>query len=179
STYQTTHLVQQLLSLARATPTDSAIEFSDVNLAQICRDVTSELVPQAIGKAMDLGCESDEKVLLINGQQGLLEEAVRNLINNALTYCEKGAHITVRFFKADGKAVLEVEDNGPGIPVDEQLKIFERFYRIPGGIEEGCGLGLPIVKEIISRHSGSITIINENSKKGTLFRLNFPLIESL
>jgi len=179
STYQSSHLIQQLLSLARATPTDSEIEFSELNLADICREITTELVPRALSQKMDLGCESDENVLPINGQKGLLEEALRNLISNSLTYCEKGARITVRFFKKGDQAIVEVEDNGPGIPVDEQVKIFERFYRIPGGSEEGCGLGLPIVKEIISRHSGHISIINENSKVGTVFRIQIPMTMNL
>ncbi|MBL4739913.1 MAG: HAMP domain-containing histidine kinase, partial [Sneathiella sp.] len=179
STYQSTHLIQQLLSLARATPVDGDLEFNEINLADICREVTADLVPKAISHNMDLGCESDEAELPIKGQQGLLEEALRNLINNALTYCEKDAQITVRFYRKREQAVVEVDDNGPGIPVNEQVKIFERFYRIPGGGEEGCGLGLPIVKEIISRHSGNITIINENSKKGTLFRIQIPMIRNI
>lgn len=179
STYQSTHLIQQLLSLARATPSDGSLEFNDINLAEISRNVTSELVLKALSLNMDLGCESDEEMLLIKGQKGLIEEALRNLINNALSYCESGAHITVRFYKSDNQAILEVEDNGPGIPVDEQVKIFERFYRIPGNRSEGCGLGLPIVKEIITRHAGAITIVNINSKRGAFFRIQLPLNEDV
>jgi len=74
----------------------------------------------------------------------------------------------------DGESVLEVEDNGPGIPEAERDKVFERFYRVPATGGEGCGLGLSIVSEIAGRHNARVDLGVPGGGRGTLIRAFFP-----
>ena len=109
----------------------------------------------------------------------LLREALANLVHNALEYTPSGGHVTVRCAKgARGEgALIEVEDNGPGIPSDERSRVLERFYRMPGTTGIGSGLGLAIVREIMQMHGGSIEIrdaIDAPKPAGCLIRLRFP-----
>ena len=92
----------------------------------------------------------------------MLREALANLIDNALRYTPPQGVVTVRSGMRGAFAILEVEDNGPGIPRDERERIFERFYRIPGSSSEGCGLGLAIVREIAELHDGHVELAGQN-----------------
>jgi len=103
----------------------------------------------------------------------MLREALGNLIDNALRYCPADSTITVRSGIHSGRPYLAVEDNGPGIPAEKHKKVFERFYRIPGSISGGCGLGLPIVQEIAHLHAAIITF-SEPEKGGLTVTLTFP-----
>jgi two-component system sensor histidine kinase TctE len=80
-----------------------------------------------------------------------------NLIDNAIQYAGVGAEITVRVRRREADALLIVEDNGPGIPVEEHARVFDRFVRATYA-GNGCGLGLAIVKEIVERHHGTVTL---------------------
>jgi len=174
STRQSTRLVNQLLSLAKATPDETATDFEEINLVALCQSLTSKLVPAALDKKIDLGFEDQSDAPIILGHQDLVEEAVKNLVENAIAYCPEGSEITVRIKQNDTDAIIEVEDTGLGIFEDQQEKIFERFNRGNRSDGDGCGLGLPIVKEIIERHKGNI-VLTKSSKKGTLFALFLPI----
>ncbi len=76
------------------------------------------------------------------------------------------------------RTVIEVEDDGPGIPAAERAHVFDRFYRILGSDTEGSGLGLAIVKEIVTHHSADIMITNPPREKGCLFRISFPTVRT-
>jgi len=96
-----------------------------------------------------------------------------NLVDNAIKYTPPGGHVTVRT-RAGAQAVLEVEDDGIGIPVEEHSSIFERFYRVLGTDAEGSGLGLPIAAEIAELHQARIDLSPGSGGKGSLFRVSFP-----
>ncbi len=176
SSAQTSRLVNQLLSLARVTP-DSAYTVSEtINMSRICVNTTKEMVPLAIDNGIDLGLESEPDPITLMGDATLIEELLRNLIHNAISYCSSGCHVTVRLKIEGGLGVLEVEDNGPGIPKADRDLVFERFYRIPEpGQPAGCGLGLPIVREIINRYGGSAEILSGANGTGTCVRIDFPV----
>src|SRR5262249_684579 len=97
-----------------------------------------------------------------------------NLFDNAIAYAREGGRITIRTRHDAGSAVLEVEDNGPGIPLDEREKVFGRFYRVEGSPGEGCGLGLAIVREIAHLHGAAVRIETASSGNGTLIVVQFP-----
>jgi two-component system sensor histidine kinase TctE len=103
----------------------------------------------------------------------MLREALANLIDNALRYTPAFGVVTVRSRMQGQFAILEVEDNGPGIPADERSRIFERFYRIPGSSGEGCGLGLAIVREIADLHRASVLLKPNPNGPGTLAQVLF------
>ena len=107
----------------------------------------------------------------VHGVALLLQEALGNLIDNAMHHCPPGAHITVRA----GQCWLEVQDDGPGIAPGHQPHVFERFYRAaPSGVP-GSGLGLAIVKEIASQHGALVSVRSPvQEERGTLVRITWP-----
>lgn len=153
------HLVSQLLSLARIEPgAGVTMTTTAVDLIRLAREIAAESVPAALAKEIDLGFESALDQLPIQGEPHLLREMLTNLVDNALRYTPRGGRVTLSVRPADSGAELWVEDNGPGIPAAERARVFERFYRILGSQEEGCGLGLAIVREVAERHGGSARI---------------------
>src|SRR5512137_2947910 len=183
STERATHLINQLLSLARAEhqSTDPA-RFEVVELNALARSVVQELVPDAISRRVDLGFERAEQPGRIVGVPLLLRELVLNLVDNGLRYTPEGGSVTLRIRRADDAAFIDVEDTGPGIPEVERTRVFDRFYRILGTNVDGSGLGLAIVREIVERHEGSINIGTSPSSKdtalpGTLISIEFAAVQ--
>ncbi len=147
-----THLMHQLLQLARS---EADVPMQPLDAVQLARSIAQDAAPAALAADVDFGFEGppDDAPLMIQGNALLLREALTNLIDNAVRYAGRGATVTLRARKDTGSVILEVEDNGPGLPPEEIPKVFERFYRAsdaPGG----AGLGLAIVQEIAQRHSG-------------------------
>jgi len=169
-TERTSHLVNQLLTLARAEPGEAA-GGQPVNLHELIGRDVRDWVQRAVSKNIDLGFELEDAWTL--GEPLLLRELFANLLDNALAYTQGGS-VTVRTGARDGESVLEVEDDGPGIPEAEREKVFERFYRVPATAGEGCGLGLSIVAEIAERHHGRIDLTVPPRGRGTLIRAVFP-----
>ena len=120
-----------------------------------------------------INLQSDEKALFINAEPPLVERALQNLINNAMRYAK--TKIDVVISNKDNQLILSVEDDGPGIPITEQDKIFEPFYRSKSNAadDKGYGLGLAIIKRIMSRHQGDVTL--ESEPNLTVFTLAFPI----
>jgi two-component system sensor histidine kinase TctE len=170
-TQRTSHLVNQLLTLARAEPGE-APSGQPVNLHEIVGRDVRDWVQRAVAGNIDLGFELEDAWTL--GEPLLLRELAANLVDNALAYTQGGGSVTVRTGVRGGESVLEVEDNGPGIPEAEREKVFERFYRIPATRGEGCGLGLSIVSEIAGRHNAKIDLGQPPAGAGTLVRVSFP-----
>jgi two-component system, OmpR family, sensor histidine kinase TctE len=167
SSIRATHTVNQLLALARAESSGSTIQHQPCDLARLTMDVVQDFLPRAMEKHLDLGFEGVEPGtdgVVLQGNPTLLQEMVRNLVDNAINYtpssAEKPGMVTARvlvdpFSKA---LVLQVEDTGPGIPVAERELVFQPFYRALGNEADGSGLGLPIVMEIARQHHASISI---------------------
>jgi len=169
------HVVNQLLSLTKAGP-DGAVflELKPVNLQQLAQEVTSDWVSIALHKNIDLGFASEVKTALILGSEVLLRELMNNLIDNAIRYTPTGGNITVGIRQEGSKLIFYVQDSGMGITAENQPLIFERFYRVLGTQQEGCGLGLTIVQEIAERHKAKVSVVSEGEDKGTLFLVTFP-----
>ena len=173
SSIRATHTVNQLLALARAESSGTAMVRQPCDLARLTVEVVRECVPRALEKRIDLGYEGAQPGAVgvrLDGNPTLLKELVRNLVDNALNYTpstpEKPGVITVRVL-ADtfGKAlVLQVEDSGPGIPLAERDLVFQPFYRALGTEADGSGLGLPIVLEIAQQHQATVTV--EDARPG-------------
>ncbi len=176
ATEQSTRLINQLLSLARAEPgarREHAIE--RVDLARLARDTTSDWVPRALVRKIDLGYDGGDNVAWVVGDSFLLGELLRNLLDNAIRYTQEGGQVTVRVAGGAGAVVLSVEDNGAGIPDQERERVFERFYRVLGtGVAEGCGLGLAIVREIALSHHADVALATAAGGQGTVLRVTFP-----
>lgn len=170
-TERTSHLVNQLLTLARAEPGETP-SGQPVNLHEIVGRDVRDWVQRALGKNIDLGFELEDAWTL--GEPLLLRELAANLLDNALAYTQAGGSVTLRTAVRNGESVLEVEDDGPGIPEGEREKVFERFYRVAATGGEGCGLGLSIVSEIAVRHNARVDLGQPSGGRGTLIRAIFP-----
>ncbi len=169
------HLVNQLLSLTKVEPDGATfVTFEAVNLGQLAQQVASDWVSAARQKNIDLGFSDHDQTVLILGNTVLLRELMNNLIDNSIRYTPEGGHITVGIKSEDSKSIFYVQDNGIGISAENQTLVFERFYRVLGTQQEGCGLGLTIVQEIAERHKATTSIVSEGEGTGTLFLVTFP-----
>ena len=147
------HLVHQLLALAR---TEGDIQGRPLDMAALAREVAREWTPRALAAGVDLGYEGADSLSLL-GEKLLLREALSNLIDNALHYAGRGATVTLRVRALPGQVLVEVEDNGPGLPAADRARVFERFWRASER-QGGCGLGLAIVAEIARQHGGTADV---------------------
>jgi len=164
---RTRSLLEQLLSLARQQ--SSIVTSVELHLDQIVRQVLEDLIPMAAAKRIDLGCERLEEVVLIASDEALAI-LVRNAIDNAVRYTPAGGTVDVELYREHGQVVFQVTDTGPGIPIGEEERIFEPFYRIMGTDETGSGLGLSIVRSIADRLGGAVTLSNRKNGHGAIFR---------
>lgn len=171
ATQRLAHLVQQLLALARAEPqNDSTV--STIDLATLVRELADTALPQAIAANIDLGFELQNAV--VHGSPLLLQEAIGNLIDNAIRYTSAPGTITVACRTLEKRVLLCVEDSGAGVPEAAHEQVFERFYRLPGSAGEGCGLGLAIVRQIARQHGAEVRIERSAKLGGAAFVLDFP-----
>jgi two-component system sensor histidine kinase TctE len=163
SSVRATHTVNQLLALARAETTGRNLPNTDIDLAQLVTEVVQDSVPRALEHGVDLGYEGPSQIPRehhIDGNNTLLQEMVRNLVDNAINYSGRQGVVTVRVFfdPYSGVQILQVEDNGPGIPENERELVLQPFYRALGTNVDGSGLGLAIVQEIAQQHGADIAM---------------------
>lgn len=178
-----TRLINQLLSLARAENAAPATQIlALIELSDLARVTVQDWIPASFSNHIDLGFEQADETIQIFGNAVMLRELLNNLIDNAIRYTPQGHSVTVRTVlnKDQALAILEVEDNGPGIPESEREHVFERFYRILGSNVQGSGLGLSIVREIAQQHYAQIEILSNPHHQdpqfpGCLFRVAFQL----
>lgn len=179
-----TRLINQLLTLARAenqAPTTNQV-IEPIDLTDLARSVVQDWISTSLMHGIDLGFEQTNEALIIFANPLMLRELLSNLIDNAIRYTPKGKNVTVRtaINYNQNLAIIEVEDNGPGIPKNERANVFNRFYRILGSNVSGSGLGLAIVREIAQQHGATIEILDNPTPQdlqypGCLFRISFPM----
>jgi two-component system OmpR family sensor kinase len=167
------HLVSQLLTLARQEP-DAQRPFTRLDLAAIARRVVGEFAPLADNKRIDLGIGGNQSEF-VNGDEEALRILVGNLVDNAIRYTPDGGKVDVTLSNDSSNVILKVEDSGPGIPIEDREKIFERFHRISGNDVQGTGLGLAIVKQVVQRHGAVVEVNTGKNGTGTIFDIKFPI----
>lgn len=155
TTQRTTHLSNQLLSLARLEHTEQAIyEIATVDLRQILLDTSADFVTLAARKGVEL--DFDMQPCHVQGSPLMLRELLANLLDNAVRYTPAGGRVAVSLQSHGENVVLTVEDNGPGVTRNELEKLGIPFHRLSSGQPEGCGLGLAIVREIARLHDAEV-----------------------
>jgi two-component system OmpR family sensor kinase len=178
-----THVVEQLLAMARAEP--SAETKGPVDLDAVAKAVVEEARVFSEERGSRLGLDSRPRVedsrgrLLgndgkVSGNEGALRIMIENLVDNAIRYASPG-EIVVRTRREGDAAVVEVEDSGPGIPAGERERVFDRFYRREGAEEGGSGLGLAIARRIAERHGGTVELFDGPDGRGLTARIRIPL----
>ena len=164
----------QMLALARADSCDGAME--PVDLDQLASEVTRRWWPQARSQQIDLGLETAAQPAWVPAQRELLEEALANLLDNALRYTPAGGRVTVAV-ALDGDSVhLAVSDSGPGIPPAELAHATQRFFRASNSQGTGSGLGLAIVASIAARHHGRFDLQAAANEGGLCARITLPCL---
>ncbi|WP_348273436.1 sensor histidine kinase [Piscinibacter sp. XHJ-5] len=163
SAVRSARLVNQLLTLARAEP-ESADQHAKTrfDIRKLAADLSAELVPRALAAGVDLGFEGDgcdpgNAPVCVVGHPLLMREALTNLVDNAIRYAGRGKVVTVSVETTGSQVVIAVEDNGPGLPEADRERVFQRFVRATYD-GTGCGLGLAIAKEIVTRHNGTVVL---------------------
>jgi len=179
NTGQMARLANQLLTMSQVEPGGRPSRNEPVDLVAAARRALESLVGLALGRDMDLGFDPQAKVAMVNGDPTMLQELVVNLVDNALRYTPAGGVVTVGIERAGEDWLLSVRDNGPGIPVHERERVFERFYRVLGSGPDGSGLGLAIAKEIAESCGGAITLANPESGSGLLVMVRLPVLEAV
>jgi len=161
-------LVEQLLRVARL---DSvALEFGTVDLNKVASSVVAAMAPWGIAQGKTIAFAGTEWPVNVKANAHALEDALRNLTENAVAHAPAGTEVTVT---VDRGGRIEVTDRGSGVPRKDRENIFKRFWRGGGEKKEGAGLGLAIVSEIMRAHRGSVGVA-DNPGGGAVFTLSFP-----
>ncbi len=157
-------LAEQMLDLQRLDHARTA--FASIDLVPLCRQVAADLAPLAIADGYELSFEAEQRSVIVAGDPGALERAVVNLVQNAIEHSGQRGAILVRVAV---DRVIEVTDEGPGIPQEERERIFEPFHRLQPR-DRGAGLGLNLVREIVARHGGHVSVADA-PRGGACFRI--------
>jgi two-component system OmpR family sensor kinase len=165
-------LVEQLLSLSRQ---ESRAEPARVRVAldQLAREVVAEQVTVADAKHIDLGI-SESQPLTVLGDPDSLRTLLRNLVDNAVRYTPAGGRVDIAIQAAGERPLIKVLDTGPGIPPEDRVRVFDRFYRRPGTSPPGSGLGLAIVRSIADAHAATVTLDAGPGNQGLAAIVSFP-----
>jgi len=163
-------LAQQVLSLAAADPISNPVARTEpCDIADIVKGHADAWVRTASQRHVDL--EFDLAPAPIEGDPVLVGEMAANLVDNATRYGAR--YVLVGTRREGSRSVLEVVDDGPGIPTEERSRIFERFRRRDGQSAEGSGLGLAIVREIAQRYGATVDVDDAPSGRGMRIRVSF------
>ena len=168
-------LLDQLLTLAQAQAAPEQPK-SSVSVQHIYRLVLEDLLPLAQAKQIDMGVEGDQDAELWVSELDLMA-VVKNLVDNAIRYTPAGGRVDLSVTTGQGRAILRIQDSGPGIQIAERKRVFDPFYRTLGSDQVGSGLGLSIVKAVIDRIGGEIQLgfADEAMHSGLSVRVLVPM----
>jgi signal transduction histidine kinase len=168
-------LVERILEFSRVAGGARVYQLESVDLRALVRETAAAFAQTPAAAAFRIRVEDGGTTCVVTADPVALEQALANLLDNAVKYSDQGREVTVRVRCAASDAVVEIEDHGIGIAPAEHARIFERFYRGSAAVtQRGFGLGLAIVKEIVRAHRGRIEVESAPGR-GTLFRVRLPL----
>ncbi|HJQ25270.1 MAG TPA: heavy metal sensor histidine kinase [Blastocatellia bacterium] len=169
-------IVESLLAISRLDAGEVKMERERLDLADLAATTTEQMRLLAEDKRITLRCDTSRRVE-VEGNPSRLKQVVVNLLDNAIKYTPTAGTVQVRVGAANGNALLEIEDDGVGIPAEALPHLFERFYRVDKARSRqmgGTGLGLSIVKSICAAHGGQVKVESAEGK-GSRFRVELPL----
>ncbi len=175
---QMSELIDDLLDLGRI-EAGVGMERKPCHVGAILVEAVDGMRARAAAKGLTLRLEPAEGMAVIAGDAALLRQAVTNLVDNAVKYTPSGGTVTVGLSVRNEQAVIHVADTGIGIAPDDQVRLFEKFYRVKRRDTvsiQGTGLGLAIVKSIIERHGGKVWVDSELDH-GSTFHVSLPIGE--
>ena len=173
-----TRLVESLLTISRADAGHIQLHPTRLSLMDLANEAVGLLDMLAEEKGARVTVEGD-RALEVSGDRLILRQAVLNLLDNAIKYSPPGGTVLVKVSRKQDQAVVEVADSGPGIPKQDQERVFDRFYRVDEGRSReagGTGLGLSITRWAVEAHGGKISLVSEEDH-GSTFRISLPVVE--
>ncbi len=174
------HLLEQLLTHARAQGSETQRNLTDISLQAQFRRVLQELMPLALNKQQDIGV-AVENDLRIRADDTEIYTLIKTFTDNAIRYTPVGGRIDIGFSETPTTLTIWVEDDGPGIPAAERSRVTDAFYRILGTEQQGTGLGLSIADAIAKRYGGKLILADSrNFAHGLLIQaeLNKQLLQA-
>lgn len=176
-TERTTHLLEQLLALARADSGRETLEIGPLDPRILVQQVADAWGNVVRARGLEFSAEITTEDVSVLGDESALRRVLEILLDNALKYSSEAGSVRLRLAKAGECAVVSVEDRGVGIPANEREKIFERFYRVDKARSHtlgGSGLGLSIARWIVQQHGGAISVKSKVGE-GSVFEVTLPL----
>jgi len=167
---RTERIIEQLLTYARVQ--NDAVQLQRVDLSALVMEEVRRAVPHAMEKNITITPQVGEAV--VEGQPDLLRLILINLLDNAIKYGRSGGHIELSVTHQEGRAVMTIRDDGPGIAPEHRMHVFDPFYRVTGATAPGAGLGLAIVKWACYVQHIAIAPDNGLDGNGIGFTLTFP-----
>ncbi|MDD5247671.1 MAG: ATP-binding protein [Rhodocyclaceae bacterium] len=159
-------LVGQLLALARLDPEQALPDVEPASLGDVAEAVCAELAPLALRRDQVLELQVEPGLPAVRGNADMLSMLLCNLVDNAIRYTQRGGHIGIAVRRCAEGFLMQVSDDGPGIPAAQRAAVFDRFYRIAGQDQPGTGLGLAICRRIAELHDARIEIEDGAGGKG-------------
>jgi signal transduction histidine kinase/putative methionine-R-sulfoxide reductase with GAF domain len=172
-------LINNFLDLARLESGQLTLIKEPIEVVDLVESAVKLLKPQAEERKAMVRLQSDRSMPPLIGDRDRVEQAIVNLVGNAIKYGGEGVHIDIHLHTTGSQTILEVIDDGEGIPTDELPLVFNRFYRGAryGEVEDeelkGTGLGLSLTREIVEQHGGTISVESVPAEK-TIFRVTLP-----
>lgn len=168
-----THLLEQLLTLARLQHKTDQLRLEPVDLHRLVAELIADLAPQAMARQIGLELKGPQNVELASHPVSL-SILIRNLLANAINYTPQGGRIEVELKPGADAVVLAIRDTGPGIDPDLLQRVFDRFYRVSGSDAEGCGLGLAIARQSAELLGATLQLRNRQDQPGLVAEVCLP-----
>ncbi|HEX7816300.1 sensor histidine kinase [Dyella sp.] len=168
--------IEQILAIARLEAGAASQQRMPLDLIVIATEVVEELAPIIAEKDISLSLNHDEPDLHVSGHEVALTAMFRNLVENALRYAPSGGQVDIAIARVDGKAVIDISDDGPGIPAERRETVFKRFHRESEATSQGFGLGLSIVQRAVELHEATISLLESPGGQGLLVRIRMDAL---
>jgi len=168
----------ELLDIVKTGGGRLSLKLEPLDMKSLLQGIGFQIAPLVQSKAQNFYLDLPDTIPLVQGDGQRLEQAVFNLVSNAHKFTPEGGSITLRARKRDTELIIEVQDDGIGIPKEEQGKLFKPYSRINSDMQKhpGLGLGLALAKQVVELHEGKIWIESE-AAKGSIFAFSLPVRE--
>jgi PAS domain S-box-containing protein len=173
-------LVNDLMDASRLTHDRLVLHKERVELASILRHAVESVRTQCEERSQTLTVEDSSPAVVLDADPIRLVQIFINLLNNAIKYTDPGGCITLRSRVVDDRVQVDVKDNGVGIPTDKLELVFEQFAQVDSSLERsrgGLGIGLSLVRGLVTMHGGNVTASSEGPGRGSTFRVCLPVLE--
>ncbi len=177
---QMSRLLDDLLDVSRITQDKILIQKENIDLRPTAREASAAVEPLANRRGCPIRLELPDDPVTVNGDSARLQQVQVNLLTNAIRHSRQGDPVTLRLEKESANAVITVSDIGEGIRQDQQPRVFDLFFQTSSQLartEGGLGVGLSLVRDLVAKHEGKVTLHSEGPDQGSTFRVTIPLVQ--